>query len=197
MDVEDAGMTPTTAPVTIRTDRLVLRTYRLGDHQDLLTFYGRSDVCRYLFNEPWSPDDAREAVQTRMSRRDLAAGAVALVVGYEGRVVGSVSAWLVDESGDAVDTERTAEVGWAFSPDFGGRGFATEAVTALIDLVFATPRLRRAVAQMDARNESSARLARRIGLRREAHFRQNAWIKNEWTDTVVFATLRSEWPTSL
>ncbi|MDJ0109260.1 GNAT family N-acetyltransferase, partial [Rhodococcus erythropolis] len=71
MDVEDAGMTPTTAPVTIRTDRLVLRTYRPGDHQDLLTFYGRSDVCRYLFNEPWSPDDAREAVQTRMSRRDL------------------------------------------------------------------------------------------------------------------------------
>ncbi|MDJ0109259.1 GNAT family protein, partial [Rhodococcus erythropolis] len=125
------------------------------------------------------------------------AGAVALVVEYEGRVVGSVSAWLVDESGDAVDTERTAEVGWAFSPDFGGRGFATEAVTALIDLVFATPRLRRVVAQMDARNESSARLARRIGLRREAHFRQNAWIKNEWTDTVVFATLRSEWPTSL
>lgn len=70
-------------------------------------------------------------------------------------------------------------------------------MTALIDLVFATPRLRRVVAQMDARNESSARLARRIGLRREAHFRQNAWIKNEWTDTVVFATLRSEWPTSL
>lgn len=189
-------MTPTTAPVTIRTDRLVLRTYRPGDHQDLLTFYGRSDVCRYLFNEPWSPEDAREAVQTRMSRRDLAAGAVALVVEYEGRVVGSVSAWLVEESGCTAETAHTAEVGWAFSPEFGGRGFATEAVTALIDLVFATPRLRRVVALVDSRNESSARLAQRIGMWREAHFRQNAWIKNEWTDTVVFAILRSEWPSA-
>lgn len=186
-------MTPTTAPVTIRTDRLVLRTYRSGDHQDLLTFYGRSDVCRYLFNAPWSPEDAREAVQTRMSRRDLAAGAVALVVEYEGRVVGSMSAWLVEESGCTAETAHTAEVGWAFSPEFGGRGFATEAVTALFGYVFATPRLHRVIAQMDSRNESSARLARRIGMRREAHFRQNAWIKNEWTDTVVFAMLRSEW----
>ncbi|MDZ7912506.1 MAG: GNAT family protein [Rhodococcus sp. (in: high G+C Gram-positive bacteria)] len=196
MDWEDAGMTPTTAPVTIRTDRLVLRTYRPGDHQDLLAFYGRSDVCRYLFNAPWSPEDAREAVQTRISRRDLAAGALALVVEYDGQVVGSVSAWLVDEPERTAETERTAELGWAFSPEFGGRGFATEAVTALLGYVFATPRLHRVIAQMDARNESSARLAQRIGMRREGHFRQNAWIKNEWTDTLVFATLRSEWPSA-
>lgn len=179
MDMADVGVAMRPAPGVIRTDRLVLRTYRPGDHRDLLTFYGRSDVCRYLLNEPWSLAEAREAVQTRMSRRDLASGAVALVVEYGGRVVGSVSAWRVEES------DCTAEV---------GRGFATEAVTALIDLAFATPRLRRVVARMDSRNESSARLAQRIGMRREGHFRQNAWIKNEWTDTVVFATLRGEWP---
>ena len=169
MDMADVGVAMRPAPGVIRTDRLVLRTYRPGDHRDLLTFYGRSDVCRYLLNEPWSLAEAREAVQTRMSRRDLASGAVALVVEYGGRVVGSVSAWR-------------------------GRGFATEAVTALIDLASATPGLRRVVARMDSRNESSARLAQRIGMRREGHFRQNAWIKNEWTDTVVFATLRGEWP---
>ncbi|MDV6275971.1 GNAT family protein [Rhodococcus erythropolis] len=194
MSVENAGGSTTTAPEMIRTDRLVLRTYRPGDHRDLLTFYGRSDVCRYLLNDPWDLAEAREAVRTRSSRRALAAGAVALVVEYNGRVVGSVSAWLVEESVCTAESQHTAELGWAFSPEFGGRGFATEAVTALIDLVFATPRLRRVVAQMDSRNESSARLAQRIGMQREAHFRQNAWIKNEWTDTVVFATLRSEWP---
>lgn len=194
MDMADVGVAMRPAPGVIRTDRLVLRTYRPGDHRDLLTFYGRSDVCRYLLNEPWSLAEAREAVQTRMSRRDLASGAVALVVEYGGRVVGSVSAWRVEESDCTAEVEHTAELGWAFSPEFGGRGFATEAVTALIDLAFATPRLRRVVARMDSRNESSARLAQRIGMRREGHFRQNAWIKNEWTDTVVFATLRGECP---
>nr|WP_095970693.1 GNAT family protein [Rhodococcus erythropolis] len=194
MDMGDVGRSTATAPEVIPTDRLVLRTYRPGDHRDLLVFHGRSDVCRYLFNEPWDLAAAREAVQTRISRRDLAAGALALAVEYDGQVVGSVSAWLVDEPERTAETERTAELGWAFSPEFGGRGFATEAVTALLDYVFATPRLHRVIAQMDSRNESSARLAQRIGMRREGHFRQNAWIKNEWTDTLVFATLRSEWP---
>lgn len=170
----------------IRTDRLVLRFYRSDDADNLLHYYGRAEVSRYLLNEPWALDDAREAVRARVSRRDLAAGAIALVVEYEGRVIGDVAAWLVE------GTEHTAELGWVFSPEFSGQGFAAEAVTALVDLVFSEPRVHRVIAQMDARNSGSARLAQRIGMRQEAHFQQNLRIKNEWTDTAVFATLRSE-----
>ena len=175
---------PACAP--IRTRRLVIRPYHSGDAYSLLRYHGRADVCRYLLNEPWTLDDAREVVHTRVSRRSIADGAVALVVEYKGRVVGNMAAWLVD------GTDHTAELGWVFSPDFAGQGFATEAVTALVELVFADPRLHRVIAQMDSRNERSARLAERIKMRQEAHFRQNLWIKNEWTDTVVFAALRSE-----
>jgi len=45
---------------------------------------------------------------------------------------------------------------------------------------------------MDARNDTSARLATRVGMRQEARFRSDFWSKGEWTDTVIFAVLGSE-----
>lgn len=45
--------------------------------------------------------------------------------------------------------------------------------------------LRRVVAQLDARNTASARLATAVGMRPEAHMRQDWWNKGEWTDTLV------------
>ena len=49
-----------------------------------------------------------------------------------------------------------------------------------------TTGLHRVVAQMDARNTASARLATAVGMRHEAHMRQDWWNKGEWTDTLVF-----------
>src|SRR5690606_40932683 len=52
--------------------------------------------------------------------------------------------------------------------------------------------LHRVAAQMDARNSASARLAERVGMRREAHLRSNWWCKGEWTDTLIYARLADD-----
>jgi RimJ/RimL family protein N-acetyltransferase len=67
---------------------------------------------------------------------------------------------------------------------------------AVLDLAFDTTAglgLHRVVAQMDARNHASERLASRLGMRREAHFRSNEWFKGEWGDLVIYAILADEW----
>ena len=53
--------------------------------------------------------------------------------------------------------------------------------------------LHRVVARMDARNRASARLASRLGMRREAHHRSSEMFKGEWADVVVYALLDHEW----
>lgn len=78
------------------------------------------------------------------------------------------------------------------APDHGGKGFATEAVRAVLHLAFDHYRVHRVAAQMDGRNTASANLARRAGMQREGHLRQNWWSKNEWTDTVVFGMLAGD-----
>src|SRR5699024_11493582 len=91
------------------------------------------------------------------------------------------------------DTARgVAEIGWALDPAYGGKGFAGEAVKTVLELAFTTYGLHRVAAQMDARNEASARLAQRVGLQREAHLRQDWWSKGEWTDTLIYGVLATE-----
>ena len=45
----------------------------------------------------------------------------------------------------------------------------------------------------DGRNDASAALMRRLGMRQEAHFRENEIFKGEWGDELVFAILADEW----
>ena len=77
-----------------------------------------------------------------------------------------------------------------------GQGFATEACTAVLDLAFEHLGLHRVVANMDARNTASARLAERLGMRREAHHRSAEMFKGEWSDLLVYAILDREWRAS-
>jgi RimJ/RimL family protein N-acetyltransferase len=49
------------------------------------------------------------------------------------------------------------------------------------------------IGRCDARNAASAGVLRHIGMRQEALFRENEWVKGEWTDELVFAILADEW----
>jgi len=53
--------------------------------------------------------------------------------------------------------------------------------------------LHRIIGRCDARNTASARLMGRLGMRREAHFRENEWFKDEWGDELIYAMLDGEW----
>jgi RimJ/RimL family protein N-acetyltransferase len=53
--------------------------------------------------------------------------------------------------------------------------------------------LHRIFAESDARNAASMRVMERLGMRREAHFVENEFLKGEWTDGVVCAILEREW----
>lgn len=173
----------------LRTDRLTLRTYRPDDETWLLSVYSRPDVARYLLDEPWDQARATDQIGKRLPRVDLGSevGALALVIEQEGRPVGDVALWLPDK-----ERPEVAEIGWVLDPDHGGHGYAREAVTAVLDLAFDHYGLHRVAAQMDARNTSSARLAEAVGMRPEAHLRQDWWSKGEWTDTLVFGMLASD-----
>lgn len=105
----------------------------------------------------------------------------------EGDVIGDVALWVTD------DTGRCAEIGWVMRADAHGHGYATEAVRAVLDLAFGTYGLHRVAAQLDPRNTASARLCERVGMRREAHLRQDCFSKGEWTDTWIYGLLAEEW----
>lgn len=170
------------------TARLRLRLHEPQDSTWLQRIYSREDVCRFLLEDPWTTADAEKQVAERIEKSDLAGAkkALALVIDYNGMPIGDVALWLTDVE------HGVAEIGWVLDPEFSGKGFAREAVTEVIRIAFDVYGLHRVVAQMDARNTASAKLAAAVGMRKEAHFRQDWWNKGEWTDTLVFAMLSSD-----
>lgn len=186
MTVMDDSLGP--PPLPLQTARLALRLHRPQDETRLHGIYSQPDVARFLLEEPWSRQDAARGTRDRLERADLlgAQESLALAIEFEGILIGSVSIWLTNRQ------RGLAEIGWTLDPAFTGRGLAGEAVGALLALAFDHYRLHRVVAQMDARNTASARLAERVGMIREACFREDWWSKGEWTDTVVFAQLASD-----
>lgn len=175
----------------LMTSRLFLRPFTRGDVDAVLSYRGREDVARYLYDAPLSRDECALAIQRRVSQTGFAEEGDRLVLAVETQadatVVGELS--LIWRSVEA----RQGELGWIFHPDHHGLGYATEATSRLLDLAFHDLDLHRVYARCDARNMPSWRLMERLGMRREAHFREHGLFKGGWDEEYFYAILRREW----
>ena len=171
------------------TPRLSLRGYTVDDVDSSLSYYGLPTVVTYVPWGPWTRAEAERRIAQRVERTQLdgPGSVLSLAVERQGRLIGDVVLWPVDE------TMSRGEMGWAFAPEASGHGYATEAVHALMRIAFVTYGMHRVMAHVDPRNAASLRLCERVGMRREGHLRQNAFIKGGWVDSVVFGALAAEW----
>lgn len=175
----------------IETERLTLRTFRSGDLDDLHAMRSLPEVVRYLYGDELTLADAAELLerclrQTRVERDDDVLS-VAVERREDGRVIGDLTLWLRSAH------HRQGEIGFVFHPDVQGRGYASESASALLGVAFGALGMHRVYGRTDGRNDASAALMRRLGMRQEAHFRQNEIFKGEWGDELVFAILADEW----
>jgi RimJ/RimL family protein N-acetyltransferase len=186
----------TLAPVyPVRTARLLLRPLTEADVPDLEEYRSLPEVCRYVPFGPQNAEDLAARLNGAWRHRSLEREGDSITLGAElmnsGKLIGDVMVrWLSAE-------HSGGEIGYVFSPAISGRGYAGEAAHAGLHLAFEDFGLHRVIARLAARNSASARLAARLGMRQEAHLRENEWFKGEWTDELDFAILAQEWPQKL
>ena len=192
-DVAPGYRGPDTAFRELCTDRLLLRRFRPDDAPTLAAYRSVPEVARYQsWDAPYPVARAREMIDGLGRLHPDTRGewfAFAVTDPATGAVLGDVAACT------AGDDPRLATLGVTFAPAAQGHGYATEAVTALLDYLLVDRGKHRVSADCDARNAASAALMERVGLRREAHHRRSAWWKGEWTDEYVYAVLAEEWRT--
>jgi RimJ/RimL family protein N-acetyltransferase len=181
----------TTYSLPIETDRLTLRRYLDTDYDDLLKLQSSPDVTRFLLYDVRTPEQVKESLAGRLADvpmdTDGQALTVAVILRETGQHVGEVTLFVHSAE------HRTGEIGFVFHPDFHGRGYAAEASVELLRLGFEELGMHRIIGRLDARNTASANLLKRLGMRQEAHFVRNEFLKGEWTDELVFAMLADEW----
>jgi RimJ/RimL family protein N-acetyltransferase len=181
-DVIDLGL-------PLETERLRLRHLVPEDLAAMVAIESSPEVLRWLYWEVRTEDEVRTSLDVRIARaRERAETGVTFGVEViaTGELVGHISLTVEQEN-------RQGEIGFIFNPDHQGRGYATEASRAVLGIAFGVYDLHRVYGRLEARNAASARVLEKLGMRLEAHLRENEWVKGEWQSELVYALLAREW----
>ena len=82
------------------------------------------------------------------------------------------------------------ELGYMIAPEHNGKGYVTEAVKTLLNYAFNTLNFHSIEAVIDSRHTASERVLQKNGFEKEAHFKENFYYNNEFTDTLIYGLLK-------
>jgi ribosomal-protein-alanine N-acetyltransferase len=168
----------------LETQRLTLRRFTTSDGPAVHRYMGDPVVTRWLPRGRLDKAGAQAFADKNAGRRPRA---IAVVERASGELVGHMDfhPWL---------GRGTHEIGWAIGRPHQRRGYATEAAGALLAHAFVTLRRHRVVATCQPENIASWRVMEKLGMRREAHFRQALLRETgEWWDEYFYALLAEEY----
>jgi RimJ/RimL family protein N-acetyltransferase len=172
----------------LETARLRLRHPRPADVEDVFALFSDPEALRYWSHPPLADHAAARrylvGIDEGFAGRTLFQWAVA---GREDdRVIGTVTLFQWDRP------NRRAEAGFMLGRAHWGRGYAQEAVGAVLRFGFDAMGLHRVEADVDPANAASLRLLERLGFRREGHLRERWWVYGRPADSVLLGLLRAE-----
>lgn len=169
----------------LRGDRVTLRTV---ESEDVDLFQRARNDPEYreglLFTTPKNRETVAEFVEEVVAD-DGADASVNLLVCADGEPVGGVA--LFDRNADH------ATLAYWLAPEARGQGYATEAVSLVLDYAFDTLGINHVVAWTVDYNDASRALLERLGFEHEGTYREHVWRKGEYRDTVHYGLLRREW----
>ncbi len=175
--------------VSLRTERLLLRPLGEADAPAVFAIFSDPRVMRYWSSPPW--ESVEEAHKTIARDREAMRGGTHLRLGIERTedqaLIGTCILFDLNEQC------RRAEVGYALSSRAWGHGYMNEALAALFGYGFETLDLNRFEADVDPRNQASAKSLERLGFVKEGLLRERWIVDGETSDTALYGLLRSDW----
>lgn len=144
----------------IATQRLLIRPLEAADSAALYAYRSDPDVVRF---QMWRPADLKEVRNFIRDLRGLTPGLPG--IWYQFGIVELDSGRLVGDCGvhAPIDKHDTVELGLTFRTDAQGKGYASEALAALVDFCFATLHVRRIIARTHPENIRAIALIKRGG----------------------------------
>lgn len=161
-------------PIPLRTARLVLRSLVPADAPALFAYRADPAVSALQGWTPASPDEAAAFIASVADvpfARPTAWSQLGIVHARNDALIGDVGVH-IDARGEV------AEIGYTIAPAFQRRGYAIEAMRAVLAEFEAVHGIRRFLGRTDPRNAASIALLRRLGFAEEGsmgedlHFRR-------------------------
>ena len=180
---------PAFAPITLTTERLILRWLDETDAAAQYAIYSDDVTMRYWSTSAWT-DMAQAHANIEQSLDGYCSGhglRLAIALREGGAVIGNVNLYAFS------DSNRRCDVGYALNRGYWGLGYLGEAMTVALDYAFTVLDLNRIEADIDPRNEASAKLLERKCFQKEGYLRERWIVNGEICDTVFYGLLRRDW----
>jgi RimJ/RimL family protein N-acetyltransferase len=167
---------------------ICLRRLQRTDAADILEYRSDLAVARWQY---WEPLDGESVAVLLENQAHIQPGMIGvpliLAVEYERKIVGDFGLTI------NVPEHLQGEASFNFHPSYTGRGLATRALPVVLGFGFLQLGLHRITAATFTDNERAWRLLERVGMRREAHFIHDGFVRGRWVDVYGYGMLADEW----
>jgi [ribosomal protein S5]-alanine N-acetyltransferase len=172
----------------LQTNRLTLRLLQPEHAEGLLPIWNSIDVVRFTYMR--LVKDITGCVQNVITLMDSSnrredVGPYVILLGTT--VIGMVGA--VRMSRDSGEHEVYYHLG----RPYWGYGYATEAASAIVDLIFSMPLVHRVSAEVVAENIASVKVLEKTGMKQEGRLRGKFFKDGIYRDLFVYSILKNEW----
>ena len=175
----------------LETARLLLRRVSEQDREVEIAQQQDPQVMRYI-RQPNTPEQAHETFNQMIApwQADDEQNPWATInveIQSSGQSVGSV-AFRFESLDFAI-----VEIGYRFLPQSQGKGYATEAVKALVQWLIKDIGVHKVVAKCDPENVASYKIMEKLSMQREGFLRQHYKIGDQYSDELVYGILATEY----
>jgi [ribosomal protein S5]-alanine N-acetyltransferase len=167
------------------TERLLLRRFTESDANVMYAMRSHEAVMQYMdMRKTETYAEAKAKLEEMNADIDSNIGITWCISLLDHNdMIGYVSIWRIDAA------NYRGEVGYAISPNFWGKGFASEALAEVVKFGFSQLHLHSLEAIINPNNNSSAKVLEKQGFVREAHFKENYFFDGKFLDSVVYSKL--------
>jgi RimJ/RimL family protein N-acetyltransferase len=173
----------------LHTERVVLLPVDVRNARELWEVLNAPDLRKYQDIPRVRPEEFERQVRTRP--KALRPGVIGrfewLLREPDGEAIGWISLRVNDR------TPRVGEVGYSLVAGARGKGYATEALRAVIDEAFLAAELDEVQACIVPDNAASRKVLDRTGFREERLLRSGAVIRGRHVDVLLFTIARGSW----
>jgi len=172
---------------TIDVGRVMLRKYRKEDASDVLEYSNDEETLKYLtWDGVKNLDEARASIfDYHLSRP----GIFAIELKTNQKCIGNIDLRLEPE-------HDKASFGFVLNRQYWGKGYMTEALSAILCLGFEKLELNRVEATHYIGNEGSGRVMEKCGMIQEGIAKQQVKVKGIFHDVVHYGITREVWVSS-
>ena len=170
----------------LQTTRMTLRQLTPADVEEVFILRSDERVLRHIARVPITQKDEALAFIERITK--FAADNVSVLWGMElkeqpGKIVGTICFWNLQP-----ENYRT-EIGYNLLPDHWGKGYAREAIEAVMDYGFNTMQLHSVEARVNATNIASAKTLEATGFIKEGYLKEEMFFNEKFLDSIIYSRL--------